>query len=1118
MGLASGVMKWLDAPVRCLQRGVRAHLLGAALVAGIGAVAPAQDAVELTLTADVTAGGPARPALPQRVIFVVDGSGSMYHEDSGVERWSAVAAQLRSDLQALAAGGVPIELTVVKFGDRPSSVEAPGANGWSGTLAGSANVSQVASDVIYRLGQPSGTTALFLSMQDAVRALDGDLSSGRYSGGQVIIYSDGADSSKTTMFSQYGKLRSESIDAVRGLRSRHPLSNVILRTFGEDARSVAKELPDVVDLTGSALPVPPRVTHLSFAPSAVQMAPLRDARSQRITVKAQGLGQNLKDAVEVSLLVGGRRVRAEPTPQGWTAELELPKSERGMDIDVLARATGVPDARGVVRAAALVLPSSPSEWGLPRCGSKWGLSSGVGETVPLSVRVPDGVAVEWRSADGSWRATGATVTHPEFRSAGTYPIVVEVRTADGSKSESLEIKVIDPTIRIEGPASGTVGQPLRFSAAAASGAFASGARPGDVKWLVDGRPAASGSEFSATLTQRGQAMITAEVAVAACGTQVLARGSAMVSVAPVPSVELGDADVVRGAGALNSIPVRVMVASRVGAVRLAFNGGSEVRAVISQTSGSDDATLKVPLPPEAVARTGELAVTATPEVKSDDGSVDDAASARAKASRRYTVREPSPRVMIDEPAVGREATFESELPIKLHVEGSDADVAAVQSVRLTFDSERSQDVPIGSDRRAAAAVTPRFGTGASSLSIQAVAIDRAGNPVGAAQDRAVPLRQPKLELKSSVDQVHRDSKAPADLTITLASPDGAAGWDAGILSTSWSVAPPGSASIASESKSRLVLQVGGVSEVEVSATVRRGRVDEMVGPIRVPVVVDPIVPDYRVTELNSTRQVGTVIGERMLRVSDRTKGAVASQQFFLRRQGGTWEQISPESFRLAAAAEAGERIEVRGSFTSLDGTVVEGEPVQFLASPGHNWAIVSVVALCCLGLLGGAWWLCFNNEFLGAVVTWSKDPEGHLEPRKVKVGLYWPAWLRRRGDPASCSVVTKRVRIRLPMASDDEFGSYAWVRDLARRNVCVEMGGNLAAPQLTVGCGVGISPFGPNDLSRKSTLQPTAPGAEPMTLHISPSATAAFIGWMSFTASATAVLAVFAFLFFRGYI
>ena len=1111
MGFVSGATGWaLGAPVRrwvsLLCRLAFVH--GIAIAGALAPLAQAQDSVKLVLAADVSPGGRATPVLPQRVIFVVDGSGSMYLEEAGVERWTSVANQLRADIRALATGGVPVELTVVKFGDRPSSVASPGSDGWSGTLAGAADAPQVASDVVYRLGKPSGTTALFLSMQDAIKALDADLSSGRYSGGQVIIYSDGADSSKTNMFSQYETLRRDSISAVRQLRSRHPLSNVIIRTFGEEARAVAKDLPDIVDLTGSSLPAPPRVTQLSFVPSTVPMAALRGPRLQRIAIEARGLSDELRDGIEVTLRVGDTRAIAQPVSGGWSASIDLPEAPRGLDVEVLARATGSPDARAMVRAPALALPSSPTEWGLPKCGSKWGMTCLVGKPVPLSVRVPsEGVTVQWAAADGAWREAGPAVSHPGFSAPGTYAITVEVRTPDGSRADTVNLVAIDPTLEIEGPSSASVGEAVTFRIGSQSGALASGARAADVRWLVDGRPAGKGAELKTSFGQRGRAMITAEVEISACGTVDRAAGSMIVPVAPVPSVELGDADLVRGAGSLNRLPVRVMLASRVSAVRLSFNGGAESRAVISQAGGSDDATIEVAVPADVCAREGELTVAATPEVKGDDGKVDESASARARATRSYKVRLPNPKVMIDEPSVGQEATFERELPIRLHVEGSDAEVAAVKSVRLQFNGEREQDLPIGSDRRASAAVTPRFATGESRLAIRATALDASGSPVGQSQEREIALRQPKLELRTSADQVRRDSSAPADLTIALASPDGAPGWEAGVSSTIWTVEPTGIASVASETKSKLVLQVEGIGEMSVSAQVRRGGLDERIEPVKIPVVLDPVNPRYLVTELNSTRQVGTVIGERMLRIYDRTEGPVASRQFFLRREGADWEPISAESFQLVPASKAGERVEVRGTFTGLDGATVEGKPVQFLASPGHNWALVAVVGLVCAGVIAASWWLCFNNEFLGAVAAWSADDAGHHLRIRSRI-----RWLR---GTARCSVITKRVRIPLPAMYGDE---YAWLADLRKRRAFIEMGGSLASPQLTESGGVGLASGSRHDRVRRTTLQPTAQGAEPVYLSISPSASAAFIGWMSFTATATVVLAVFAFLFFRGYI
>jgi hypothetical protein len=1107
MGLLSGAL--VRAGVLFSGLSVCRTLVLVAMLVGetcsVGAMA--NPVVQLTLSADVSGGGPKRPELPQRVIIVVDGSGSMHLEEDGVERWTSVQEQLRADLRSLAASGVPVKLTVVKFGSKPSSVERPGDSGWSGTLAGPADLSQVAGDVTYRLGQPSGDTALFLSMQDAIRALDTDLASGRYSGGQLIIYSDGADSSKVTMFSSYDRLRGETIQAVKELRARFPLSNVILRTFGKEARAVAAELPDVVDLTGMALSAPPKLTQLAFDPPAAAMDALRVARRQQVVVRAAGIAPQVIEGVRVTLKIGDRETVAVAQGDRWVADLDLPQSDRGLDVQVMARAAGVAEARAVIRAPALELPANPREWGLPSCGSGWGVVCGMGEPVSLAVQVPaDQATVRWSSRDGDWTATGVSVEHPGFSSPGQHELRVEVRTRDGARSETLIVHALDPSLSIEGPASATVGEDADLRINPKSGALASGARPTQVKWFVDGQPAGEGTELKVRFRQRGKAAVMAEVMMGACGSEVPARATLLVSIAPVPSVALGDTDIVRGAGELNRIPARVMVASRVAAVRFAFPGGVESRAVLGEASAGDDSVVSVPLPADLSLSGTQIEVTATPEVRGDDGRVDAAASERASTRRTYAVRDPNPEVRIDQPTEGQEATYEVELPVVVSIAGARADVGAVKSIMLEWSDGRTQSIQ-PRDQLARAAITPRFGAGEPSLTLRAVALDGAGRPIGAPQELLIALRQPKLALRASVDQLHRDSASPADLSVTLASQDGAAGWEGGITSTEWMVQPRSAAVVASESKTKVALQVQGTYEIEVSAVVRRGVRDETVGPLKIPVVVDRIVPSYRVTQLNSTGQVGTVIGEQMLRVQDRTSGPVASRHFSIRREGGEWRPIKAESFKLEQAMRRGERLEVRGTFTSIDGSVVEGEAVEFLASPDHNWPIVAVVAVCCLGIIAASWWLCHANEFLGATASWSADETG--TEARVQNRIHWI-----RGT-AKCSIITKRVRLPLPPMYGE---TYAWLADLRKRRAFLEMGGNLAAPQLSHPAGVGITSGSRSGRVRRTTLQPTADASRPVFLTISPSPVAAFIGWMSFTIVVTVILAGFAFIFFRGYI
>jgi hypothetical protein len=222
--------------------------------------ASAQGVTELALEASVSGGNTPGAVRPLRVIFVVDGSNSMREEEkesptasTGIRRWDLVARSLRSDVRALTAAGVPAEITTVRFSDAPCDVAKGVGVVWRGTLASEADAEQVSADIISGLGSPSGGTKLFLSVQNAVAALDQDLRSGRYSGGQIIVYSDGADSTWSPFGGDRQALQEQTVAAVRELRQRYPMSNVVLRTFGNDARAVAKELPDLIDLTGAAL-------------------------------------------------------------------------------------------------------------------------------------------------------------------------------------------------------------------------------------------------------------------------------------------------------------------------------------------------------------------------------------------------------------------------------------------------------------------------------------------------------------------------------------------------------------------------------------------------------------------------------------------------------------------------------------------------------------------------------------------------------------------------------------------------------------------------------------------------------------------------------------------------
>jgi hypothetical protein len=852
------------------------------------------------------------------------------------------------------------------------------------------------------------------------------------------------------------------------------------------------------------------------------MEPLRSARGQRITVRSQGLDESLAQGVGVQFVMvdaggqpSGQPIRAEYRNGAWSAEIALPASERGLDVRVLAEAPGIAPTAAVVRAPALALPPNVRDWGLPKCGSEWGTSCVVATPVPLSVRVP-GNQVRWFSEDGSWSAQGASVSHPGFAKAGEYRVGIEVRTEDGAKKEWLTVRAIDPTLEIvqERP-SANVGDEVSYRVSPQSGAIASGARTSDVRWFIDGQQVGSGGSLKTRFQQRGKALVSAEVSVDVCGVQQRATGSCLTAVVPVPSVELIKAELVSGAGGANSIPVRVMVASRVAAVELKFNGAAPVRTPIAQVSSTDDATIMVEVPAQFTSAPGTVSVAATPEVRGDNGKVDSAASSAGRREDKYEVRKPDPRIIFDEPVTGFVAAYESQVPIKLHLEGTPADLGAVSKVHVEYSDGRSADIAVGKDAKGAASVTPRFASGTAKLGISATAIGSDGKPLGKVEKCSVDLRQPKLQMVASVDQVHRTSKSPADLVFRIECSENSGHWDESIESTDWTVMPEGIAVAASQDKTKLVLQVNGIGELQVKATVRRAGGSEVLGPVRVPVVIDPVKPNFRVTELNSATQVGTVIGERMIRIHDRTDGPVASRSFEIRRDGGEWMPISsPDSFMFAAATQRGQRVEVRGTFTSIDGTVVIGDVQEFRASPDHNWALVAVAALVSIGLLVAAARLCLNNQYLGATVAWGNefDPDGDLQP------------IRLHG-PNRCNLLTKQAQLELPgipMNVPEDDRNWAWLKSLTEGGFHVTLGGEFPEPQLLNGkqrsTQAQISLYGNMGGDVRRYTVASALSRSQVWFEIQPSATVKQISWLSLTAVSTAVACGFAYLFIGGYI
>ena len=245
----------------------------------------------------------------------------------------------------------------------------------------------------------------------------------------------------------------------------------------------------------------------------------------------------------------------------------------------------------------------------------------------------------------------------------------------------------------------------------------------------------------------------------------------------------------------------------------------------------------------------------------------------------------------------------------------------------------------------------------------------------------------------------------------------------------------------------------------------------------------------------------------MLRIHDRTEGPVASRQFFLRREGGEWEEINPSSHKFIAAKSPGEKIEVKASFTSIDGSVVETGVQEFTASPDHKWWLVAILAIVGLALSGLCWFLTQNNEFLGARAVWSADESGSTDGGKMTI-----RWLQGR---AKCSIITKRAMIPLPRMFE---GNFEWMEPLHERRAFLEWGGSILKPRLNREFdGAVTGGMRDNAKVRSTTIQPRSNG-DPLYLSIDPSPTAAFLSWATLLASLACIWIAFVLLFFRGYI
>jgi hypothetical protein len=1068
--------------------------------------------VKLSLTPSRNEAQAAETLPPFRVLMVVDGSSSMRNPEPGAKapRWDGVKDAIRIDLRKLASAGVPIELTVAQFSDRPTEIAK--GKGFRATFS-AGQVETVSRDVIANLDQPSGETALHRSIHDALNALMADLATGRYSGGQLIIYSDGQDSAKTSIGGDFPGLFAQTQKLLAALRAKHREASVCIRPFGRDAKLVADELAklDFEDLSKVELAPPPKVVALKLSPGAQTIGSLAAARAQAIAVRPEGLDADAIRSIEVTLIDGQRRTPAPFVDGAWRATIALDRSEAGAQIKVVASGLGVAPATAEVTAEALSLPPRPDAWGLPRCGGSWGVAAGIGQPIPLSIRVPSD-KVEWSSVgEPNWSAKGATVEHPGFAKPGTYQLRATVRAPDGAASADVRVTAVDPTLVVAAPkAALTAGSPVVLRIEPSSPAIASGASARDVTWYVDGTEIGKGESVRWSASRRGRFRVEASAPLSACGNDFICRGVAWIDVSAVPSVELGDAELVRGA-LINRIPARIFESSRVKAIVVTLNGGTPSRITVPAGNGSGESSVEIPVPSEAIGPSNRLRVDVKPDIKTDDGRpAPDEEVKKGSTSREYAVRAPQPKVRFTSPMRGKEAAYETELVIELGLEGAPEDVAVVEAVLVDTGGGEPVKLLPGSLRTAR---IPRFAEHKGTLRLRATPIGRDGTPVGgpdASDAMEVTLTQTPLVLKRADGEpaIRWKTATPPTAKFTIESPGSATGWESTISGApDWTVSPPGAARIVSAGRTELVVEVSGSTSFAVQARVRReGAPDSVLGPIDVPVVVDPVQPKFSVTHVGSDSAVRAVVGEATLRIHDQSAGPVVGKSFTLRREGMPDQAIeSPESFVFAEATGRGQSASVVGTFVGMDGstTVVTQE---FIASKDHNWVLVAGAALIAVALSALALRLCTDNELLGAEYVWSGDSLGNTAPTgRLKI-----RWLGR--GQARTSVVTKRASIRLPTFYGED---YAWLRGIGRMRI--EIGGNLARPQLDHATdAIAITPQG-SERNRKIEIRHVRDG-NPVYLQIWPSPTADFIAWTCSLALLALIWGAFSLAFFRGYI
>lgn len=1096
---------WPYGFVGCLgfkARAVRALLLPL-LVLGVWCAPVEAGQVELSLSASVSGSAQGASAPRMRALLIIDGTLSMINNSIGGERrWDVLLRDVEADVKALAASGMAVDVTVVKFGSTPSDPDRAGDSHTVTISPGASDAVTSAVDSIREfLGSPdAGSTAANGSILNAARSIE--RSSRAYQRSQLLIYTDGTDNVQP-------EILGSACSAVKAMIQGGSGTNAWVRSYGPDAAKLKAELAGAgVVALAAPLVVKPSLVSIGLSPEVVAIEKLSAPRSETVVVTPRGVPPDVLKGLEVWAedSRGSRLAQARAENGSWSLVLPLPAAEAGLDIRIVARCAGVADASAGLRAPALRVPPNPSGWGLPRAQGcdGWGGVVRVGEAFPLSVRIPEDVRVEWRDEAGGWGGQGASVTHPGFDAPGEHRIIVSVRTADGEISERIVMRAFDPSLRIKGPSSVNARGAAKYEIDDSSPAIKSGAREEAVRWYVGGKEVSKGESLTTSFPSRGLGAVMAIVDFTICGQAVTARSAFETQVQAVPAVSLRQAELVSGVDS-NRIPLQIMVPSRVSEVVVTFNGGHEEHLRPSQSSG-DSAMVQLAVP-QAVAVPGKLVVRAVPVVIGDDGKAERLDSGADELA--YVIRAPSPRVRIASPVVNSDLV--AGVPVKgtLVIEGTKADLDAVGSVRVRIGSRKPFDLPPGAPEFN---FTPAYSDGGE-VTVAVELLGRSGAALPEGQSRqSYKIGKPTMSLASTRElPIHLDSDKPVDVTVRVEGNAGAS-WKEGIDGDiKWTIAPASGgaaqASVLSSSDDRAVLRVTGPGAFRVVAEFRFMGESKRLS-LEVPVVVDKLKPDFAVTELGGSAQIGTVIGERTLHVEDSTTGPIRARRFEMRRDGGDWKEINPDSFAFGSAKHAGERVEIRGIFTALDGTVDDTMVREFTASPDHNWAVVAVCIIAALGISAIAWWLCQNNDFLGAEYMWSADVLGHDEASSGSI-----RWM---GGGATCSIVSKQARIPLPSMYRTEFD---WVAPLVESDSRLLLGegeNRIIGPSGLAGAVSVSSGIGEAQV-RRTTLQPTD-GADPLYLTLRPSRSARFFGWLSTTAVLVAVWAPLAFLFIRGYI